>query len=234
MLLRAAGQLLFCAVLLLAAAVAFGGEKQLAPGFSALPKGATVVVMPGRIELFSMGTDGALEPRTDWTGLARGNFSAALQADPHLASVPRASLPGDDSKPLEDVLALHEAVARSISEYHFGSTSLPTKDGKLDWSLGDSVVPIRKLSGADYALFYGIRDSYATTGRKVLATAVTVLIGFDVVGAGRQTGYASLVDLRTGRVVWFNRLDRSTGDLRDPEAAAETLGTLFDGFPAVQ
>jgi hypothetical protein len=233
-LLRAAGRLLFCAVLLLAAALAFADEKHLAPGFSGLPKGSTLVIMPGEIELFSMGTDGTLEPKAEWTDTARRNFSAALRADPRTAAVPSTELPKAEAKPLADILALHEAVARSIAQYQFGSVSLATKAGKLDWSLGESVAPIRKLSGADYALFYGLRDSYATTGRKVLATAVTVLIGFDVVGAGRQTGYASLVDLKTGRVVWFNRLDRSKGDLREPEAAAETLGALLEEFPVVQ
>jgi hypothetical protein len=190
--------------------------------------------MPGRIALFSMATDGALEEKPDWSEAARRNFSAALQADPKTSSLPSAALPKEDLSGLGDVLALHEAVARAISEYQFGSTSLATKQGRLDWSLGDSVLPIRKRSGADYALFYGIRDTYATTGRKVLATAVTLLIGFDVVGAGRQTGYASLVDLRTGRVVWFNRLDRSTGDLREPQSAAETLAALLEEFPAAK
>ena len=229
-----AGRLLFLAVLLLAAALAFADEKRLAPGFSALPRGSTLVIMPGEIELFSMGTDGTLEPKAEWTDTARRNFSAALRTDSRTAAVPSTELPKEEATPLAEVLALHEAVARSIAEYQFGSTSLATKAGKLDWSLGESVAPIRKLSGADYALFYGLRDSYATTGRKVLATAVTVLIGFDVVGAGRQTGYASLVDLKTGRIVWFNRLDRSKGDLREPDAAAETLGALLEEFPSVQ
>jgi hypothetical protein len=230
----AVGRLLLCAVLFLAAALAFADEKHVAPGFSALPKGAKLVIMPGEIELFSMGTDGGLEPKAEWTDKARRYFSAALRADPRTSTLSCSELPKGDAGAITEVLALHEAVARAIAEYQFGSVTLATKDGKLDWSLGDSVAPIRKLSGADYALFYGLRDSYATAGRKVLATAVTVLIGFDVVGAGRQTGYASLVDLKTGRVVWFNRLDRSKGDLREPEAAAETLGALLEEFPSVQ
>jgi hypothetical protein len=46
-----------------------------------------------------------------------------------------------------------------------------------------------------------------------------------------QTANASLVDLSSGRVVWFNRLMRRSGDLRDPEKAAETVKSLLEGFP---
>ena len=51
---------------------------------------------------------------------------------------------------------------------------------------------------------------------------------------GEQVGYASLVDLNTGRVVWFNKLDRLWGDLREPEAAVETVDALLKGFPGFQ
>jgi hypothetical protein len=57
------------------------------------------------------------------------------------------------------------------------------------------------------------------------------LLGIGV-GGGAQIGYASLVDLNNGRVLWFNRLLRATGDLREPDKAAETLNALLDQFPA--
>ena len=45
------------------------------------------------------------------------------------------------------------------------------------------------------------------------------------VGGGQQTGYASLVELETGQVLWFNQLLRASGDLREAEKAAETIDT---------
>ena len=51
---------------------------------------------------------------------------------------------------------------------------------------------------------------------------------------GTQAAYASLVDLQTGRVVWFNDLDRMWGDLREAQPAAETVETLLKGFPALR
>ena len=110
---------------------------------------------------------------------------------------------------------------------------LPTKQQRLDWSLGsESVQALRERTGADYALFTWIRDSYASTERK-LAILAMALMGSFMLG-GEQVGYASLVDLRTGRIVWFNELSRMSGDLREPQAAAETVEALLKGFPAQQ
>jgi hypothetical protein len=56
-----------------------------------------------------------------------------------------------------------------------------------------------------------------------------LLLGGDV-GGGVQIGLASLVDLRTGQVVWHNLLMDQTGDLRDPKGAHETAGDLLKGI----
>jgi hypothetical protein len=47
-----------------------------------------------------------------------------------------------------------------------------------------------------------------------------------------QVGYASLVDLNTGQILWFNRLVRGSGDLREADKATETLDALLANFPA--
>jgi hypothetical protein len=64
------------------------------------------------------------------------------------------------------------------------------------------------------------------------------MIGMALLGIGMpggiQVGYASLVDLETGQVVWFNRLARGTGDLREPDSAAETVEALLTDFPVAQ
>jgi len=58
-------------------------------------------------------------------------------------------------------------------------------------------------------------------------------LGIGITG-GVQVGYASLVDLRSGQVVWFNQLTRPYGDLRQAEPARETIEALLSGFPAVR
>jgi hypothetical protein len=65
-----------------------------------------------------------------------------------------------------------------------------------------------------------------------VATIALAFFGIGLHPGGMQVGYASLVDLNTGQIVWFNRLMRGTGDLREPEKAAETLNVLLARFPA--
>jgi hypothetical protein len=129
-----------------------------------------------------------------------------------------------------ELLSLHAAVASAISLHHFGGiNALPTKEGRLEWSFGDALQPLQKKAGARYALFTFVRDSYASAER-IAAMAVMALLGVGLTG-GIQVGYASLVDLQTGQVLWFNQLVRASGDLREADKAAETVVVLLRGFP---
>lgn len=204
-------------------------HRQLAPGFSQRPAGSKLVIVPADMELFSISAGGVTEPRADWTEAAQKHFKAALVARPELGpTVSELTVAQVDE--FAEIVALHRAVADSVWIHHSqGHLKLPTKAGRLDWSLGDVVRPLRQRTGADYALFTWVRDSYASGERKAAIVAMALLGAFTT--GGEQTGYASLVDLETGRIVWFNDLQRMTGDLRDPKAAAETVDALLKGFP---
>jgi hypothetical protein len=207
------------------------GASNLAPGFSELPKAAKIVIMPVDVELFSLSMGGVPEPRADWTETALGHMKATMTK--------RVSGSGLDATVLEDAAAdefaeqigLHAAIAQSIALHHSigGVWKLPTKAGLLDWSFDDAMKPLQLKTGARYALFVYVRDSYASSERKAAMVAMA-LLGVAVTG-GSQVGYASLVDLETGRVLWFNRLARAKGDLREADAAAESIDALLAGFP---
>jgi hypothetical protein len=207
------------------------GSPNLAPGFSARSAQSKLLVVPAEMELYSISAGGITEPRADWTDAAQQHFQAALKArgeqlGPEVQPLTEAQL--DEFAP---IIALHRNVAECVFYHHLGSgPKLPTKDGKLDWSLGEEAVrPLRERTGADYALFTWLHDSYASSERKATMVAMA-LLGAITLG-GEQVGYASLVDLRTGRVVWFNKLQRMSGDLREPTPAAETVEALLKGFP---
>ncbi|MEO8161077.1 MAG: hypothetical protein ABI588_06640, partial [Arenimonas sp.] len=140
----------------------------------------------------------------------------------------------DDLPPasrLGQILRLNEAVSVSVLAYTSPGNQLATKRGKrLDWTLGPGVEELRKASGADYALFTYIRDSYTSEGRKALRVAALLLLGGDI-GGGRQVGVTTLVDLRTGQVVWFNFLAKQTGDLRDATGAQQTAERMLKDLP---
>jgi hypothetical protein len=138
-------------------------------------------------------------------------------------------LPSDTR--LGQILRLNEAVSISILAYTSPGNQLATKRGKkLDWTLGPGVEELRKATGADYALFTYVRDSYTSAGRKALRVVGLLLLGGDI-GGGRQIGVTTLVDLRTGQVVWFNFLAKQTGDLRDPAGAQKTAENMLRGIP---
>jgi len=104
---------------------------------------------------------------------------------------------------------------------------LPSKKGKYDWSLGPEASAIARSQNANYAMFIYVRDSYSTGGR-VLVIALTAIMSLGQVGlpGGSQVGFASVVDLKTGDIVWFNRMVRGRGDLRTPDPARETVNAL--------
>lgn len=225
----------FCAMTLIGlASLAHAESRNIAPGFASLPKGARIVIMPADVELFSISAGGVPEPKADWTEAATTYLGDALARQRKSLGFDAADLSSADADAFSDINALHAAVAQSIAQHHFGPSSLrlPTKDGKLDWSLGEAVTPIHQRTGADFALFTWVRDSYASAERKAAMVALA-LLGVGLPG-GMQTGYSSLVDLKTGRVLWFNLLLRGSGDLREADSAQETVKALLVDFPVAK
>ena len=178
---------------------------------------------------------GLLEPKADWTEAATRHFKAALVERKKSFGAATVELTERDQDEVAEINALHAAVARSIAAHHFGLgfLRLPTKDDKLDWSMGEAVRIIKDKTGANYALFTWMRDSYASSER-IAATVLLALLGVGLAPGGAQIGYASLVDLNTGQVLWFNHLMRGMGDLREADKAKETLEALLAQFPALK
>jgi hypothetical protein len=223
--------ILVFSIVALAATVVNAQSRNLAEGFSALQRGSTVAIMPPDVELYSISAGGVPEPKADWTDSAQTHIQNALTRKSDELGLSTKTISESDGDDLAEISTLHAAVARSISLHHMqgGNFTLPTKNGKLDWSLGEAVHPLRAKTGADYALFVWLRDSYASTERKVAMVAMAFLgVGL---GGGRQVGYGSLVDLRTGQVMWFNQLLRGSGDLRETDPSIETVNALLDKFP---
>jgi hypothetical protein len=230
---RAASAAALIALASLAApSLAQTASRNYAPGFSQRAPGSRMVVVQTDMELYSQSAGGVLEPRADWTEAAQKHFRAALMGQKKVVGDNTIELQEKDMDELAQLNALHGAVADAVFMHHMlRAPQLPTKEGVLDWTLGESVQPLRERTGADYALFFWIRDSYASAERKVAMVAMAIL-GVGITG-GAQVGYASLVDLRTGRIVWFNNLARGFGDLREADPAKETVESLLKGFPEV-
>ena len=199
-----------------------------------------VVLIEPDIELSELGAGGMAEPRKEWTNAARLLYPQAARetlAAQGIGTAPDFVLPADagpDNR-LRQLTLLSRAVSMSILQYSRAGNSggLRNKHGKFDWSLGPGVAELRQATGADYGLFTYIRDSYASGGRTAMRIVGLVLLGGDI-GGGTQVGVASLVDLRTGQMVWHNLLVDQTGDLRNLQGARETAGDLLKGVRGAQ
>ena len=214
----------------LAIAAPVASQSNRAEGFVKLPSGVKIALMPLDVELFEVSVGGVAEPRADWTTAALKHLNEVYRERKAKAGMQIVDMGDDASDEVAELNALHGAVGTAITVHHFGPLKLATKEGKLDWSLGSEANALRQRSGADYALFTFIRDNYASKER-IAAMIVGALFGVGIHPGGIQTGYASLVDLQTGRIVWFNRLVRGSGDLRERDAARETLDALLADFP---
>lgn len=198
--------------------------------------GKRVLLMPSDIELSELTLGGLLEPKADWTDLAQKHVGNALQSEMDrrktaLAQYQSQSQNSSKEEKYNQIIKLHEAVGNAIllHKYGTGLLALPSKKDKFDWSLGEGVNILREDFGADYGLFIFFRDSYASAGRKTMMV-VAAVAGISV-PLGRQQGFVSLVDLRSGDIVWFNHQVRGTGDLREGEAALQSVRSLLTDFP---
>lgn len=189
-----------------------------------------MVLMPVDVELSHLTAGGLLEPDAEWTEQAKRNMHTALMEEARSRKVelidfdPNRGIPQDRETSLA-LVHLHRAVGSSILVHQYiPGLALPSKKGKFDWSLGPEAAAIARSQNADYAMFLFVRDSYTTGGRAALIV-VAAAFGIGLQG-GSQVGFASVVDLKTGDIVWFNRLGRQSGDLRTPEVAGETVNAL--------
>ena len=121
-------------------------------------------------------------------------------------------------------------VGRSIQAFSYGYIKLPSKRGPFDWTLGEGARALQPSDDVRYALFVTGRGSFASAGRKT-ASVAAALLGVSM-PLGHQAVFASLVDLRTGQVVWFNvaRLGADT-DIRTAEGARTLAAALMKGAP---
>jgi len=192
------------------------------------PANSRVVVMTPNVELNLLTAAGIPQPREDWSIAGRDNLNthiaAFVTAENHTPSTldPNTAMEGR----VGQIIRLHDAVGFSLIQ----RAALPTQRDRFEWTLGQGVQELGAAHQADYALFVGAYGTYASAGR------VAMMVGLAALGVGiplgNQVAYASLVDLRTGNVIWFNTvLAAPNQDMRDPEGAQSLVESLMKDAP---
>ncbi len=192
------------------------------------------------VEISQMTASGLLEPRAEWTqaaeGFVRTSVAASLARDGHAEVVYEEPVDADTAYEETQTFKLHDKVSESILVHRMGGGGgrllLPTVQKSFDWSVGTQAQSLKRRLGADYALFVYLRDGYQSAGRVATSLIFAALFGA-ALPAPQQTGYASLVDLETGDVIWFNHLvtGANSDDVRTSAGGARAAQNLLDGLP---
>jgi hypothetical protein len=203
-------------------------------GYRPPPGHYRLIVMEPDIQVGLLTVGGAVEPRADWTSRAHDSVIKALaqQQSTHGADVTVVASAEDlryDPQKLADLVWLHKAVGDSIRIHKYLGLTLPTKANRFDWTLGEPAVELGRATHYDYALFLHAEDSFESSGRVALRVAdfLGCALGGVCISGGEQFAFASLVDLKTGQIVWFNTLKSSVGDIRTEEGAQKMVNTLL-------
>ncbi len=192
----------------------------------------TVLLMPTDILVQELSVGGVPETNAAWTAQGKRGIEQALARvlqEKNARMVPFGAGDAEEDAHIQ-LLKLHEAVGSTIMVHKYLPThALPTKKDKFDWTLGPDAVLLHEAYEADYALFVYFRDSFASAGR-VAAIIVAAALGVGIPG-GQQVGFASLVDLSNGDVIWFNVLQSGYGDIRTPDGAFDAAESLLEDLP---
>lgn len=212
------------------AAAALGGctttREMTAPGYR-LPSSVAIALPRADVEVGRISIGGVAQADAERTARARAEIVRAVTAFLRRDRVSAApETPG-----LAEYEALHRTVATAIALHKYGEVPLPTKRGRFDWTLGPGV---RSSVGAgDHALFLTVRSYESDDRRKAMAVAGAIgcVVGVCLLpGGGEHIAYASLVDLKSGDIVWFNVMTGGVGDPATPAGAealvAKLLGTM--------
>ena len=227
-------------LLALASTPALSQERSaVKQGFELAPNsGKSLLMFRPAVRVGAQSTGGMFEPNAEWTEQAKSNLQVALEdlqskLGNELIVAPETY--GADAKIVKEHMALFAAVSQAVIEYQFFvGNRLPTKkrDNKndvFDWSLGETVANLPGAESADYGLFIYNRDAYGSTGRKMLQAVA--MVGGIGVKSGEHVGYAGLVDLKTGDLLWLNADAEMGGDVREVDGSQKRARQLLEDFP---
>lgn len=196
--------------------------------------GTAVLVVKPEVQLGLLTASGSTEPKEDWTKSALQFMSAsvndALQKKTY--KINNVDLTAYEDPSAVQILKLNDAVTQTISTNGF--VKLPTKTS-FDYTLGDGaarLVPAGTDTAAQpaYALFLNVKGSYSSSGRAVVALGAA--LAHTAVPMGGQFMQATLVDLKTGQIVWYKYKQVASGtDIRTQEGAAAEIDKLFKDLP---
>ena len=193
---------------------------------------AQVMVLQPDVQLGVLTMSGLTEPRADWSASGRDNIAAEVKKALDVKGLkytqvdPAAAMSGHTGQ----LLRLNAAVGQSILLFNYGAINLPTHKGSFEWTLGEGAHDLGGAYNSEYALFINARGSYSSDARK-LAWLGAAAFGVALPTGGQYLS-ASLVELKTGRIIWFNQaVAGPDADIRNPEGAHNLVAEMLKTAP---
>jgi hypothetical protein len=199
------------------------------------PGQTKLLVMRPQIKVGALSTGGLFEPSAEWTDTARKLIDTQLRAQLGGMGISFVAAPdagGEGEAITNQYRALFPVVAKAVMEFQFfPGNRLPTKKrpGVFDYTLGKGISAMPGAADADYALFVFTEDAYGSAGRKTAQIFAAMLGAY--IPPGVHIGYAGLVDLKTGDLVWLNADPEMGGDVRQADGVAKRVEQLLANFP---
>lgn len=201
----------------------------------------TIAIMPPDIKIHRLTAGGVSELVDEWSDEATEKVvNLLIQQINSFRSLTVSSfkieyLNEEKRSFLKEQRGLFNAVSYSIiSHTYLPESTFSHKIAHFDYTLGHEIAPLSEIANADTLLFCSGRNYIWTSGRVVLST-FGLLIGAAtgvsvIVPAGPEWLVVSLVDAKTGDVVWFDFV-AMPGDLRNEEVDRKHIKRIFSSFP---
>lgn len=204
------------------------------------PMPARLLLLPIDIRVHEISAGGVVEKVDAWsqraTQAANTYVRSLDERDDGIALMPVPTLSGEEQAALDQHVALYDVVAYTAYSAQRSNDPVWRKRGDdLDYTIGPGLGALADKSGADAALVIIGSDHISSTGRKAANVALTfvgALIGVAAVPHGGEAFVsAGVVDLRTGRLLWFDTHRSSNLDLDEEKGVKAVLDAIFKNYP---
>ena len=202
--------------------------------FKNLNKNSKILLLPLDIELYEISIGDVPIIKVDWINTATKFTEEILNEkfESRNAILVKYTPPNDKEKENQiiQLVKLNGLVTDSIHLHENNPQfKLPAKEA-FEWDIGDKISLLNEFYDTDYALFINIRSYYSTSGREILAILVGAITGYWMI-TRTQRAYGTLVDLKSGKIQWYNRLYMEFGDMRNKKGMEQAADYILKSFP---
>jgi hypothetical protein len=209
------------------------------PGLEATgaPSGRKLLLYAPEVHMYEISAGGVPEKVYVWGDAARDAVLDSVRVElGRIGALELADVPELDSGE-RVLLERHAAMFRRVGDQiaavkEINDPLWKAREKELEFTVGSGLSGLAERTGAETILFVDGIDYVSSPGRRAVAALTMLVFVLPVILPGSSYLQAGLVDLRSGRVLWFGRdYSLTLGDLREGERASRLVRSIFASFP---